>query len=264
MDLQLKGKIVVVTGGAKGIGAACVEAFAAEGAVPIIVGRSPQDAQKLAKEIADRGGRADVIEAELSSEDACRDVIAKILERHGRIDGIVHNAGVNDGVSLRHSPADFVGSLGKNILHVFALTHYALDSLIETRGFIVNISSKVADTGQGGTSGYAASKGAMNALTREWGLDLAQYGIRVNTVSPAEVMTPLYERWMATLDEPEKFLRERSALIPLGNRFTTSEEIAAMTVFLASPVSGHTTGQIVYPDGGYTHLDRAYRPAGDS
>lgn len=264
MDLQLQDKVVIVTGGAKGIGAGCVEAFAAEGAIPVIVGRSPEAAEKLSEGIRARGQRVDFIEAELTSEDACRDAVATVLERYGRLDGIVHNAGINDGASLRKSPADFLTSLQRNIFHVFALTHYALDALIEAKGFIVNISSKVADTGQGGTSGYAASKGAMNSLTREWALDLSKYGIRVNTVSPAEVMTPLYERWLQTLDNPEKFVRETSARIPLGNRFTTSEEIAAMTVFLASPLSGHTTGQVIYPDGGYVHLDRAYTPTANA
>lgn len=261
MDLQLKDKVVIVTGGAKGIGAGCVEAFAAEGSIAVIVGRSPDVAAQLVESIRSRGQRADFIEAELTEEAACRNAITTVLERYGRIDGIVHNAGINDGASLRKSPADFMISLQRNIFHVFTLTHYALDALIAAKGFIVNISSKVADTGQGNTSGYAASKGAMNALTREWALDLSKYGIRVNTVSPAEVMTPLYENWLKTLDDPEKFIRETSARIPLGNRFTTSEEIAAMTVFLASQQSSHTTGQILYPDGGYVHLDRAYTPA---
>lgn len=264
MDLQLQDKVVIVTGGAKGIGAGCVEAFAAEGAIPVIVGRSPEAADALAANIRGRGRRVDFIEAELTSEEACRHAVTTVLERYGRIDGIVHNAGINDGASLRKSPADFLTSLQRNIFHVFALTHFALDALIESKGFIVNVSSKVADTGQGGTSGYAASKGAMNALTREWALDLSKYGIRVNTVSPAEVLTPLYENWLKTLDDPEKFVRETSARIPLGNRFTTSEEIAAMVVFLASSQSGHTTGQILYPDGGYVHLDRAYTPKGDA
>ena len=254
MNLNLTDKVVIVTGGAKGIGAGCVEVFAAEGAIPVIVGRSPDVGQAM----VEKCGRGYVIEAELSSEEACKSTIAETLEKFGRIDGIVHNAGVNDGVSLRHSPSDFVASLQKNILHVFTLTHYALDALIESKGFIINISSKVADTGQGGASGYAASKGAMNALTREWALDLAKYSIRVNTVVPAEVFTPLYENWVNTLENPEEFLESVRSRIPLEKRMTTSEEIANMVVFLASDRSTHTTGQILYPDGGYVHLDRSY------
>lgn len=254
MNLNLKDKVVIITGGAKGIGAGCVESFAAEGAIPVIVGRSPDVGQALIEQC----GCGHMIAAELTSEEDCRRAIEETLEKFGRLDGIVHNAGINDGVSLRHSPNDFLGSLQKNIFHVFTLTHYALDALIASKGFIINVSSKVADTGQGSTSGYAASKGAMNALTREWALDLAQYSIRVNTVVPAEVFTPLYENWVQTLDDPQKFIDEACARIPLDHRMTTSEEIANMVVFLASDRSAHTTGQVIYPDGGYVHLDRAY------
>jgi len=254
MDLNLKDKVVIVTGGAKGIGAGCVAAFAAEGAVPVIVGRSPD----VGRALIEQCGRGHVIEAELTSEEACQKAIEKTLQEYGRLDGIVHNAGINDGASLRHSPADFMASLQKNIFHVFTLTHFALDALIESKGFIINISSKVAETGQGSTSGYAASKGAMNALTREWALDLASHSIRVNTVVPAEVYTPLYENWVKTLEDPEGFLEQVRARIPLEQRMTTSEEIANMVVFIASDRSSHTTGQIIYPDGGYVHLDRSY------
>ncbi len=256
MDLQLENKVVIVTGGAKGIGAACVEVFAAEGAIPVIVGRSPD----VGRALIEKCGRGLVVEAELTSEEACQNAIEVTLKAYGRIDGLVHNAGINDQVSLRDSPRDFLGSMQKNLLHVFALTHFALEALIESRGFIVNVSSKVAVTGQGGTSGYAASKGAMNALTREWALDLAKHGIRVNAVVPAEVYTPMYESLAAATDAPKKFLDEMSARIPLGRRMTTAEEMANTVVFLASERSAHTTGQIIYPDGGYVHLDRAYQP----
>ena len=258
MDLNLTDKVVIITGGSKGIGAGCVEVFAAEGAIPVIVGRSPQVGEDLLAGLGEAGEKGAVIEAELTSEEACKNAINTTLEKYGRIDGIVHNAGINDGVSLENSPTDFMASLQKNIFHVFALTHFALDALKASTGFIINISSKVADTGQGATSGYAASKGAMNALTREWALDLAKYSIRVNTVVPAEVMTPLYENWVKTLEDPEKFIRETEALIPFEHRMTSAHEIANAVAFLASDKSAHTTGQIVYPDGGYVHLDRAH------
>ena len=191
MDLGLKDKVVVVTGGSRGIGAACVEGFAAEGAIPVIVGRTQEEGRTLIEKLG--AGRA--IEAELTSDEACRNAISETLENFGRIDGLVHNAGVNDRVSLHSGVDDFVQSLRRNIVHVYALTHYALDALIEAKGFVVNVTSKVPETGQGETSGYAASKGAMNALTREWALDLAKFGIRVNAVAPAEVLTPI--KWRA-------------------------------------------------------------------
>ena len=254
MNLHLQDKVVIVTGGSKGIGAACVESFAAEGAIPVSVGRSPDVGQAL----IEKCGRGHVIETELTDQDACKKAIDETLAKYGRLDGIVHNAGVNDGVSLKDSPEEFMQSLQRNIFHVFALTHFALEALIESKGFIVCVSSKVADTGQGSTSGYAASKGAMNALTREWANALSEHSIRVNTVVPAEVYTPQYENWVKTLEEPERFLKQIADRVPLECRMTTSEEIADMVVFLASDRSSHTTGQIIYPDGGYVHLDRAH------
>lgn len=256
MDLELKDKIVIITGGSKGIGAGCVEAFIKEGAIPVIVGRSaPVGHELLKKHDCEKGL---VVSAELTDETQCKTAIETVLNKYGKIDGIVHNAGVNDGVSLKHSPTEFLQSLQKNIFHVFALTHYALDALVESNGFIINISSKVAETGQGDTSGYAASKGAMNALTREWALSLAEHGIRVNAVVPAEVMTPLYENWLNTLEDPKGALADIESRIPFGKRMTTSEEIANTVVFVASSKSSHTTGQILYPDGGYVHFDRSY------
>jgi len=114
-----------------------------------------------------------------------------------------------------------------------------------------------ATPGQGNTSGYASSKGAIMALTREWAAELLPYKIRVNTVIPAEVMTPLYQNWLNTFPDPEPKLQAILAKIPLENRMTTAEEIAAMVTFLISEKSGHTTGQHIFVDGGYTHLDRA-------
>ena len=258
MDLKLKDKVVIVTGGAKGIGAAAVELFAREGAIPVIVGRSPEIGNALLERIGATGARGLMIETELTEVEACRSAIMKTLETFGRLDGIVHNAGVNDGVSLRAGPDEFIASLQRNLFHLYNLTHFALDALIESTGFIINVSSKLAVTGQGSTSGYAAAKGAIHGLTREWAVDLADHGIRVNTVVPAEVWTPMYDSWIKTVENPEKTLEAIRARIPLGQRMTSAEEMGNAIVFLASPCSGHTTGQIHHIDGGYVHFDRSY------
>jgi L-fucose dehydrogenase len=173
--------------------------------------------------------------------------------------GLVNNAGANDGVGLESgSPEKFLESLQQNLVHYYAMAHYALPMLKAAHGSIVNISSKVALTGQGGTSAYAAAKGAQLALTREWAAELAPHGVRANAVLPAEVMTPLYQRWIASRPDPQQALDEIARRIPLGHRFTEAAEIAAMATFLLSPnQSAHTTGQLIVVDGGYTHLDRA-------
>jgi NAD(P)-dependent dehydrogenase (short-subunit alcohol dehydrogenase family) len=258
VNLEVEGKVAVVTGGAKGIGAAIVKSFHAEGATVAILDRNPDIAHSLIEEIGADEQKVFCIPTELTEESACKEAIAKIIETTGRIDYLIHNAGTNDGVGLGSPTEDFFNSLRKNLVHVFALTHYSLDELIRHKGAVINIGSKVAETGQGGTSGYAASKGAMNALTREWALDLADKGVRVNAVIPAEVMTPMYQRWLDTLENPEKTLGSIEDNIPFGKRMTTDREIADAVVFLASPRSSHTTGQIFYPDGGYAHLDRSY------
>lgn len=258
MDLGLKDKVFIVTGGAKGIGEAISRLIAAEGGITVIAGRSKEDNDKTVGAITAAGGKAVEVSAELGEAAACKKVIDFTIEKFGRIDGLVNNAGVNDGVGLESgSPEKFMASLQKNISHYYNLAHYALPHLKATKGTIVNIGSKVADTGQGNTSGYAASKGGINALTREWAVELLPYGIRVNTVIPAEVWTPLYETWINSLPNPQEKLASIVANIPFEKRMTTSEEIANMTVFLLSGVSSHTTGQIVYVDGGYTHLDRS-------
>ncbi len=257
MNLELENKIILVTGGAKGIGEAITRGFATEGAIPCIFGRNPAEAAKLIVELKAQGRRADSFACEMTDEASIRGAVAAVLAKYGRIDCVVNNAGVNDGVGLRSPVADFRASLEKNIVQCFVLAQAALDALIATQGVIINIGSKCSVTGQGGTSGYVAAKGAMNGLTREWALDLAKHGIRVNCVLPAEVMTPQYERWISTRPDPAASLAEINKTIPLGQRMTTSEEIAHTVVFAASPRSSHTTGQILYVDGGYVHFDRA-------
>jgi len=258
MDLQLKDKVVIVTGGAKGIGAAIVHACAAEGATPVIVGRDADAGAKLQKEIQNGGARCGLITVDLNTPESCAQSVDHALREFGHIYGLVNNAGRNDKVGLEQgSPGEYVASLNRNLVHYYSMAHYALPHLKRSHGSIVNVGSKTAVTGQGSTSGYASSKGAIMALTREWAAELLPYGIRVNTVIPAEVMTPLYRNWLDTFPAPDEKLKLILSRIPLEKRMTTSEEIASMVVFLLSNKSSHTTGQHLFVDGGYVHLDRA-------
>ena len=259
MDLGLKGKVVLVSGGGSGIGAAISRGALAEGARVAVLTRMTDAAHEF-KAWALQNHAADclVVEAELANPDACRVAVEQVTAHFGGIDALVNNAGRNDGIGLEHgSPERFEAGVRDNLLHYYALAHYALPSLKASAGSIVNIASKVALTGQGGTSAYAAAKGAQLALTREWAAELLPYRIRVNAVLPAEVMTPLYRDWLATFPDADGKLRSIAANVPLEQRFTAPEEIAAAVLFLLSPTqSAHTTGQQLFVDGGYVHLDR--------
>jgi L-fucose dehydrogenase len=258
MDLNLSNKVILVTGGAKGIGEGISKTLAKEGALPVIVGRSKEDNQKTLTDILSNGGKAFQIEAELTKPNECLKAVELALKEFGQIDGLVNNAGVNDGVGLETGSYEkFMESLHKNLVHYYLMAHYALPSLIKSKGAIVNIGSKTAETGQGSTSAYAASNGGRNALTREWAVELLQHGIRVNSVIVAECFTPLYKSWIRAFPNPEEKLKRITEKIPLGNRMTTDEEIANMVAFLLSDKSSHTTGQLIHVDGGYVHLDRA-------
>jgi L-fucose dehydrogenase len=258
MDLNLKNKVVIVTGGAKGIGEGIVLGLAQEGAIPVIIGRNEDDNNKVLEKVKSFGVVGHQVKAELISDEACRNAVGQVVKKFGRIDGLVNNAGVNDGVGLASGNYDaFVKSLHKNLIHYYLMAHYALPELKKSKGSIVNIGSKTAETGQGNTSAYAASNGGRNALTREWAVELLPFSIRVNAVIVAECFTPLYETWIKTFPDPQKKLNAIINKIPFERRMTTAEEIANAVLFLLSDRSSHTTGQLMYVDGGYVHLDRA-------
>jgi L-fucose dehydrogenase len=258
MELHLEGKVIVVTGGAKGIGAAIVRACAAEGAVPVFLDRDAEAGQRLLDALRGSGRKSEFIAGEITAPETCSQSVEQVLQKFGRLDALVNNVGANDNVGLEHGTREkFVASLELNLVHYYAMAHHALPALKQSRGSIVNISSKTAVTGQGGTSGYVAAKAAILGLTREWAAELLPSGIRVNAVVPAEVMTPLYQQWVSGFPNPEEKLASITAKIPLGKRMTKPEEIADMVVFLISERASHITGQHLFVDAGYTHLDRA-------
>jgi L-fucose dehydrogenase len=255
MDLQLQDKVILVSGGAKGIGGAISRGLIEEGAIPVIIDPSDTEGRQLV-DLAN--GKALHLKKRLFSPRDAEGVVQEALSKFGRIDGLVNNAGTNDGVGLeKGSPEAFLQSVEKNVGHYYFLAHYALDALKKSKGTILNISSKTAVTGQGNTSGYVAAKGAQLALTREWAVELLPYHIRVNAIVPAEVYTPMYATWIQSFPNPEEKLDEISRRVPLQNRMTTAEEIANMALFLLSQKASHITGQHIFVDGGYTHLDRA-------
>jgi L-fucose dehydrogenase len=257
MDLQLKGKVILITGGAKGIGAAITRSSAREGAIPVVLDKDCDAGEQLRAELQKLGASCGLVCTDLLPAKNCAAAIESTLRDFGRLDVLVNNAGINDNAGLElGSPEKFLRSLELNLHHYYNMAHYALPALKKSHGCIINIASKVAVTGQGGTSGYAAAKGGILSLTREWAAELLPYGIRVNALLPAEVMTPLYKQWLGTFGNPEEKLKQVTAKIPLGKRMTEPDEIADMALFLMSVRASHITGQHISVDGGYVHLDR--------
>ena len=256
MDLGLTDKPIIITGGGAGIGAAISLTLAEEGAVPIIFARRTPDGELL-RQLSALSPKSGWIQADLSRDDDSTRAVAEARTRWGQIYGLVNNAGRNDSLGLDAGPQAFRASLDQNLIHYYTLLHLLQDDIKAASGAIVNISSKTAVTGQGQTSAYVAAKAAQLGLTREWAAALAPWGVRVNAVIPAEVLTPMYAAWLQTFANPDAQLKTITARIPLGHRMTTEREIAATVAFALSPRAAHTTGQWLFVDGGYTHLDRA-------
>jgi len=257
MDLQLKEKVIFVTGGGKGIGSGITLALAREGAIPIILSRSailPEFKEKLETMTK----QYEFIQVDLNETDKIQPIVEAVVKRWGSIYGIVNNAGANDNKDLETTSwQEFEKSLHGNLTHYYALVHSAVQYLKDSHGAILNISSKTALTGQGKTSAYAAAKGAILGLTREWAAALAKDHVRSNAIVVSECWTPLYTNWIQSFDDPQARKKIIADKIPFEQRFTSIEEIADMAVFLLSPLSSHTTAQWVFVDGGYVHIDRA-------
>ncbi len=257
MNLNLKDKVFIVTGGASGIGESIVRKLADEDAIACIVDRDEERTIKLLNELKQKNKKCFSVITDLTKTDACKNAVDKIFNEFQHIDGLVNNAGLNDGVGLENGTYEkFIESLQKNAGHYYLMAHFALKYLQASKGNIVNICSKVAETGQGGTSGYAAANGIRFELTIQWSNELFQYGIRVNAIVVAECWTPQYEWWINQQSDPEEKLNEVNSKIPFGKRMTIPDEIADTATFLLSPKSVSVNGEFFHVDGGYVHLDR--------
>lgn len=258
MDLGIKDKVYLITGGAKGIGRSIAMTLVKEGATPIIIDKDATAGTLIMDEIKSAGGQSKFLRVDLTEYDQCLDAVDFAVKEFGRLDGLLNNAGINDNVGLeKGNPEAFENSLQLNLMHYYNMAHLCLPHLKKTKGTILNTSSKTAITGQGGTSGYVCAKAGILGLTRDWAAELLPYGIRVNALVPAEVWTPLYEWWVGTFPDPQAKKDLIASKIPFERRFTQPQEIADMAVFLVSERASHITGQYVFVDGGYTHLDRA-------
>lgn len=261
MDLHLEGKVVILTGGFKGIGEGIALRLAKEGTIVAVINRDDGTAEQFDAEMKAVTDNYRTYLMDLSDTDDIAPIVEDVVKTYGHIDGLVNNAGRNDNLDLDHTSwREFEQSLHGNLTHYYELARRCAPYLRESKGAIVNISSKTALTGQGKTSAYAAAKGAILGLTREWAAAFAKDDVRVNAIVVSEAFTPLYAKWITTFGDEEarrEQLDKITSRIPLGHRMTSVEEIANEAAFLLSDCSSHTTGQWEYVDGGYVHLDRA-------
>lgn len=251
MTKRLDGKIAIVTGGGRGIGRAIARAMAREGAVVVIIDRNQELGSQTAADLVAAGGQAEFIPADVSHKEEVEQVVARVLERYGRVDILVNNAGVHDARPFWEEPEELWDRMYRvNVLGtVFPSQAVVRHMMTRKQGVIVNIASKAGVVGEPGHAAYSASKGAVISLTREMAIELAPYGIRVNAVCPGPVETDML--YTAIPDEAAR--RELAASVPLG-RLGRPEDIAETVVFLASDESAWCTGQAISVDGGMSIL----------
>jgi len=238
---------VVVTGAGTGIGRATAHAFAARGAHVLAVGRRPAP---LAETAAHDEAFITPLSADITAEDGPDTVVRTALDRHGRIDVLVHNAAIVTTESLRtYTRASVTPQLATNLLAPVLLTQAALPALTESRGVVVNVTTAVGQRGWPGNSLYAAGKAALEVLTRSWAVELAPLGIRVAAVAPGAIETPIADHSGYTPEQRAAIRKWQLEHTPLG-RIGSPEEVAWAITQLASPQASFITGVILPVDGG--------------
>ncbi|XP_074075901.1 L-fucose dehydrogenase [Macrotis lagotis] len=231
-----EGRVVLVTGGARGIGAGIVRAFVENGAKVVFCDKNEASGQALAEELrsAQPPAGAAFIRCDVTREGEVEALISEILQRFGRLDCVVNNAGHHPPEETLEeiSPQAFRELLELNLLAVYSVSKFALPLLRQNQGSIINISSLVGAIGQRKAASYVATKGAVTALTKALALDESQYGVRVNCISPGNIWTPLWTELAATTPDPAATVREGEQMQPLG-RMGRPDEVGAAAVFLA-------------------------------
>ncbi len=250
--MRFENRVVLVTGGAKGIGRGCVEVFHQEGGRVAIVDRDAATGQELAELLnSQREHSALFVHCDVSREEELQRAFSAVVQEWGRLDCLINNAGV-------HPPATPIGEfsvaqmeelLRINFLSTYAAAQLALPLLQDTQGTIINISSMTAVLGQHLSSAYAATKGAQVSFTKALAIEAAEVGVRVNAVLPSNVDTPLMHAWANTLEDPVHAL-QRVADLQVFKRMASPQEIGRICLFLATSDSSFLTGQAIEADGG--------------
>jgi NAD(P)-dependent dehydrogenase (short-subunit alcohol dehydrogenase family) len=252
--MRFEGRVALVTGGNSGIGEATAVRLASEGAPVAIVARDRARGHELVKQIGDTGGEAAFFEADVTGEQAVKRMVDEVMERFGRIDVLVNNAGIiNFGSVLTADVDEWDSLMATNVRSVFLVSRYALPHMIAAGGgSVINLASNLGLVGTRGAAAYATSKGAIVQLTRAMALDHVDDKIRVNCVCPGTIDTPLVQRQRVgrteeQLRQSDERLKQRH---PIG-RMGTPEEVANVIAFLASDEASFVTGSCYSVDGGY-------------
>jgi NAD(P)-dependent dehydrogenase (short-subunit alcohol dehydrogenase family) len=241
--MRYKDKVVIVTGGSKGIGEGCVRVFVEAGSRVVFCARKPKAGRALARDVSAKGpGEAHFVTCDVSKVDDLRRLVDTTVDRYGRIDCLINNAGWHPP----HKPiddftvAEFRRLLDLNLVSIFAACKLALPHLRKTKGNIINLSSLVGTMGQLHATTYVATKGAITAFTKALAIDEAAHGVRVNSVSPGNIDTPLWQEAIDAAPDPARCRADGEAA-QLRGRMGTIEETGRLCLFLAAEAT-FTTG----------------------
>ncbi|HEX6113783.1 MAG TPA: SDR family NAD(P)-dependent oxidoreductase [Geminicoccaceae bacterium] len=250
--MRFADQVVIVTGGAQGIGRACVEAFAAEGAAVVVADIDAEGGEKTAEAITAKGGRARFIRTDVGDAGQAQRLVDQTIAAFGRLDVLINNAGIiKTAEFLEISEADFDAVLRVNLKGVFLVGQAAARVMVgQGKGAIVNMSSANAVVAIPNQVPYVTSKGAVNQLTKVMALALADKGVRVNAIGPGSILTDLLKVVMSDEAARQRILSRT----PMG-RCGEPAEVARVALFLASDDASYLTGQCIYPDGGRLALN---------
>ena len=249
--MRFEDKVVIITGGATGIGKATSILFAKEGAKVIIASRNEKNGNSVVKSIKSKKGKAEFIKTDVSNEEDVRNLISKVVKKYKKIDILYNNAGIENSADVVNTKSDeWQKVLNVNLQSVYLCSKYAIPKM-KKGSAIVNTASIAGLLGFENSAAYCASKGGVVNLTRQMAMDYANKGIRVNAVCPGAVDTPMIERVINASKNPKAAKKQFNLMHPMG-RMAKPEEIAKTVAFLASDDASFITGQAIAVDGGFT------------